>query len=155
MKIVDISKVELVVLGSLAAPISFYNDQIQFTYEPTRSNAKVLELMRTCDIFCLPSIVEGRALVIQEAMSQGLPIIITSNTGAEDLVVTEETGFLVPIRSPEAIAEKINWFLAHRSKIFQMGKKAKQLADTYTWEKYATTICTELSSNSNYFTKSL
>ena len=75
--------------------------------------------MRTCDIFCLPSIVEGRALVIQEAMSQGLPIIITANTGAEDLVVAEETGFLVPIRNAEAIAEKINWFITNRTKIFQ------------------------------------
>jgi glycosyltransferase involved in cell wall biosynthesis len=149
IQLVDSSKIELVVLGSLAAPLSFYNDQIQFTYEPTRSNDKVLELMRTCDVFCLPSIVEGRALVIQEAMSQGLPIIITSNTGAEDLVVTEETGFLVPIRNPEAIAEKINWFLANRTKIFQMGKKAKQLADTYSWDSYASTICSELSSNGN------
>ena len=149
IKLVNSSKVELVVLGSLAAPISFYRDQIEFTYEPTRSNDKVLELMRTCDVFCLPSIVEGRALVIQEAMSQGLPIIITANTGAEDLVVTEETGFLVPIRSPEAIAEKINWFLANRTKIFQMGQNAKKLADTYSWDKYAVKICSELCSKSN------
>jgi glycosyltransferase involved in cell wall biosynthesis len=149
MQLVDSSKVELVVLGSLAAPLTFYSNQINFIYETTRSHEKVLELMRTCDVFCLPSIVEGRALVIQEAMSQGLPIIITANTGAQDLVVAEVTGFIVPIRSPEAIAEKINWFLANRSKIFQMGKKAKQLADTYSWDKYAATICTELSSNGN------
>ncbi|WJS94218.1 glycosyltransferase family 4 protein [Flavobacterium johnsoniae] len=149
IKLVDSSKVELVVLGSLAAPLSFYSDQVQFTYEPTRSHDKVLELMRSCDVFCLPSIVEGRALVIQEAMSQGLPIIITPNTGAEDLVEAEETGFLVPIRNPEAISEKINWFLDNRSKIFQMGKKAKQLADTYSWDNYASKICNVLNSKSN------
>ena len=151
IQLVDSSKVELVVLGSLAAPLSFYSDQVQFIYEPTRSHDKVLELMRTCDVFCLPSIVEGRALVIQEAMSQGLPIIITANTGAEDLVITEETGFLVPIKSPEAIAEKLNWFLTNRSKIFQMGKNAKQLADTYSWDNYAATICSELSSNAKNY----
>ncbi|MCY1462125.1 D-inositol 3-phosphate glycosyltransferase [compost metagenome] len=105
--------------------------------------------MKSCDVFCLPSIVEGRALVIQEAMSQGLPIIITANTGAEDLVISEETGFLVPIRNPEAIAEKINWFLKHRDKIFQMGKNAKQLADTYSWDSYADKIYNVLSSKSN------
>lgn len=149
IKLVDSSKVELVVLGSLAAPLSFYTDQVKFTYEPTRSHDKVLELMRTCDVFCLPSIVEGRALVIQEAMSQGLPIIITPNTGAEDLVQNEETGFLVPIRNPEIIAQKINWFLDNRNKIFEMGKKAKQLADTYSWDNYADKICNVLSSKSN------
>jgi len=149
MQLVDSSKVELVVLGSLAAPLSFYKDQVDFKYEPTRSHDKVLELMRSCDVFCLPSIVEGRALVIQEAMSQGLPIIITANTGAEDLIETEDTGFLVPIRSPEAIAEKINWFINNRSKIFQMGKNAKQLADTYSWDSYAATIYNGLNSNGN------
>lgn len=150
MKLVDTSKVELVILGSLAAPLSFYMDQVEFTYEPTRSHDKVLELMRSCDVFCLPSIVEGRALVIQEAMSQGLPIIITANTGAEDLIVHQETGFLVPIRSPEAIAEKINWFINNRTKIFQMAKNAKQLADTYSWDSYTETICNGLNSKINY-----
>jgi glycosyltransferase involved in cell wall biosynthesis len=149
MQFVDKGEVELVVLGSLAAPLSFYTDQVEFTYEPTRSHNKVLDLMRSCDVFCLPSIVEGRALVIQEAMSQGLPIIITANTGAEDLVIDIETGFLVPIRDPKALADKINWFVANRNKIFQMGKKAKELADTYSWEKYAATICNELNANVN------
>lgn len=145
IKLLDATKVELVVLGSLAAPLSFYTNQVDFTYKPTRSHDKVLELMRSCDVFCLPSIVEGRALVIQEAMSQGLPIIITPNTGAEDLIIPDETGFLVPIRDPEAIAKKINWFINNRPKIMQMGLKAKQLADTYTWDAYANKICDELS----------
>lgn len=144
MKLVDSSKVELVVLGSLAAPISFYSSQIEFTYEPTRSNVEVLKLMRTCDVFCLPSIVEGRALVMQEAMSQGLPIIITPNTGGEDLVIEGETGFLVPIRSPKAIAEKINWFTENREKISEMGAKAIKQAQKYTWDNYSKTIIEQL-----------
>jgi glycosyltransferase involved in cell wall biosynthesis len=63
---------ELVVMGSMLAPMEFYRSKLaNFTYEPGRSNEQVLELMRSCDVFCLPSIVEGRALVMQEAMSQG------------------------------------------------------------------------------------
>jgi hypothetical protein len=50
-------------------------------YEPTRSHDKVLDLMRVV-IYFLLAIELGRALVIQEAMSQGLPIIITANTGS-------------------------------------------------------------------------
>jgi glycosyltransferase involved in cell wall biosynthesis len=146
MQLVDDTKVELVVLGSLAAPLSFYKDQINFIYEPTRSHDKVLELMRTCDVFCLPSIVEGRALVIQEAMSQGLPIIITANTGAEDLVLFEETGFLVPIRNPKAIAEKINWFVKNRDQVIIMGEKAAKHAKNYTWDNYSNTIIEQMKS---------
>jgi len=145
IKLLDGANVELVVLGSLLAPIDFYREQLSnFTYEPVRSHNEVLELMRTCDVFCLPSIVEGRALVIQEAMSQGLPIIITSNTGGEDLVINGETGFLVPIRSAEAIAEKIKWFVDNRDQIAAMGEKAAIHAQAYTWENYSSNIVEQL-----------
>lgn len=145
MRSLNNSSIELVVLGSLLAPLDFYkNEFADFTFESGRSHDEVLALMRSCDVFCLPSIVEGRALVMQEAMSQGLPIIITPNTGGEDLVIEGETGFLVPIRSPEAIANKINWFLENRHLISEMGIKAQEHAARYTWEKYAETIIDEL-----------
>ncbi len=141
VRLLNSKDIELVIMGSLQTDMSFYRGILQnFTYEPGRSHQQVLSLMRTCDIFCLPSIVEGRALVMQEAMSQGLPIIITPNTGGEDLVIEGETGFLVPIRSPEAIAEKLLWFINNRSKIPIMGEKAKRYAATYTWENYGKTV---------------
>lgn len=144
MHLVDPNKVELVVMGSLAAPLSFYKNQANFIHESTRPHAEVLQLMSGCDVFCLPSIVEGRALVMQEAMSQGLPIIITPNTGGEDLVIAEKTGFLVPIRSPEIIAQKINWFLENRNKSIEMKKAAIAKAKEYSWEGYANTIVEQL-----------
>jgi glycosyltransferase involved in cell wall biosynthesis len=137
--------VELIVLGSLLAPLEFYYSQLSnFIYEPGRSHDEVLKLMATCDVFCLPSIVEGRALVMQEAMSQGLPIIITPNTGGEDLVIAGETGFLVPIRSPKAISDKIKWFVENREQVNVMGEKAAKHAQNYTWDNYSTTIIDEL-----------
>jgi glycosyltransferase involved in cell wall biosynthesis len=139
--------VELLVLGSLLAPIEFYNSQLaNFTHESGRSNEEVLKLMRTCDVFCLPSIVEGRALVMQEAMSQGLPIIITPNTGGEDLVIEGETGFVVPIRSPNAIAEKIKWFVENRDQVIVMGEKAAKHAQNYSWDNYGEIIIAQLRS---------
>lgn len=135
------SDIELVVLGSPLAPMEFYRNKLpDFTFEPSREHNSVLALMRSCDVFCLPSIVEGRALVMQEAMSQGLPIIITPNTGGDDLVLEGRTGFLVPIRSPEAIAEKLTWFSDHRRKIPDMAIQSMQHAASYTWNGYGTTI---------------
>ncbi len=138
MKILNRSDIELVVLGNLLNSMDFYRREYKnFKYESNRSHDKVLELMRSCDILCLPSIVEGRALVIQEAMSQGLPVIITSNTGGEDLIKEEQTGFLVPIRSPSSIAEKLEWFLDNKETLKDMGTMAKLHAAKYTWENYA------------------
>ncbi|MRI02114.1 glycosyltransferase [Kriegella sp. EG-1] len=145
MKLLNNSNVELVVLGSLLAPMKFYrNEYADFTYEPGRPHHEVLELMRTCDVFCLPSIIEGRALVMQEAMSQGLPLIITPNTGGSDLIIDSETGFLVPIRAPEEIANKIKWFSDNREKIAEMGKKAQKHAMNYTWKSYGQKIINEI-----------
>ncbi|MEM9527875.1 MAG: glycosyltransferase, partial [Bacteroidota bacterium] len=137
MKLLGKRDVELVVLGSLRMPLAFYRSEFpDFIYEKTRPHTGVLDLMASCDIFCLPSIVEGRALVMQEAMSQGLPIIITPNTGGADLVIPDETGFLVPIRSPEAIAEAITWFTANREAIPRMGAAARRHSKNYTWDAY-------------------
>ena len=144
MHLVDPNAVELIVMGSLAAPLSFYKNQANFIYESTRPHAEVLQLMNGCDVFCLPSIVEGRALVMQEAMSQGLPIIITPNTGGEDLVIAEQTGFLVPIGNPVAIAQKINWFLENRNKSLEMKMASIAKAKEYSWEGYVNTIVGQL-----------
>jgi glycosyltransferase involved in cell wall biosynthesis len=145
IKILNRKDVELVVMGSARMPLEFYYEELQeFTYEPGRANHKVLELMRSCDVFCLPSIVEGRALVMQEAMSQGLPLIITPNTGGEDLIQEGVTGFLVPIRSPEILAERIAWYADNRQETNAMGEAAKKHADNYTWENYGATIINAL-----------
>lgn len=141
VKLLNRQDVELVVMGAPQAPMDFYRSEYaDFTFEPGRPNAQVLELMQSCDVFCLPSVVEGRALVMQEAMSQGLPLIITPNTGGEDLIAEGETGFLVPIRSPEAIAEKINWFLENRSEIRRMGNTAQAHAQKISWDNYGARI---------------
>ena len=124
-------------MGSPLQPLAWYRERLsQFTYEPPRPHAEVLRLMQTCDVLVLPSIVEGRALVQQEAMACGLPVIATRNAGADDLIVEGETGFLVPIRSPEALAEKISWCAADRGRISGMGIAAQKRAAALTWRGY-------------------
>jgi glycosyltransferase involved in cell wall biosynthesis len=141
MKMVDSSEIELIVMGSLLQPLSWYRERFpSFVYEPPRPHREVLRLMQSCDVFVLPSIVEGRALVQQEAMACGLPLIATRNAGADDLIEDGATGFLVPIRSPQGIAEKINWCAANRTLISGMGIAARERAGEATWRAYGETI---------------
>ena len=141
MKLVDSNEVELVVMGSLLRPLAWYRRQFpRFTYEPPRAQPEVLRLMRSCDLLVLPSIVEGRALVQQEAMACGLPLVVTKNAGGDDLVVEGETGFLVPIRAPMAIAEKIDWFAANRERIAGMAIATQKRASERTWQDYGEKI---------------
>lgn len=141
MKLVNSKQIELVVMGSLLRPLSWYRERFaDFVYEQPRPHGEVLRLMQSCDVFILPSIVEGRALVQQEAMACGLLVIATKNAGADDVIVDTETGFLVPIRSPEAIAEKISWCAANRSLVDGMGIAAKKRAAEFTWRAYGESI---------------
>jgi glycosyltransferase involved in cell wall biosynthesis len=141
MKLVGSKEADLVVMGSPILPMSFYrNEFASFVYEPPRPHAEVLRLMRSCDVLVLPSIVEGRALVQQEAMACGLPLIATRNAGGEDLIVEGKTGFLVPTGDPAAIAEKIVWFLQNRGQLPGMGAAARAKAAELTWPAYGEKI---------------
>jgi glycosyltransferase involved in cell wall biosynthesis len=141
MKLLNSKEIELLVMGSLLRPLSWYRERFPtFVYEPPRPHGEVLRLMQSCDVLVLPSIVEGRALVQQEAMACGLPVIATKNAGADDAIIDGESGFLVPVRSPEAIAEKINWFAANRSLLPGMGIAARKRAAQFTWRVYGETI---------------
>ena len=97
-------------------------------------------MMQEHDVLVLPSIVEGRALVQQEALACGLPLVVTENAGGEDLIDEAETGFLVPIRQPQAIAEKIEWFAANKKLLPEMSDFAQQKASLYRWKDYAMSI---------------
>lgn len=135
------SDVELVVMGTPMVPLEFYRREgPEFVYEPPRPHAEVLALMQRCDVLCLPSIVEGRALVVQEAMSAGLPAIVTLNTGAADVVADGRNGFVVPIRAPEIIAEKLAWLADHRSALPVWAAEARAAAARRTWRGYVAKI---------------
>ena len=141
VKILKTKKLELIIMGKLRAPIEFYKEQFQdFVYEPPRKHDCVLELMRSCDAFCLPSIIEGRALVQLEALSCGLPLIITPNTGGSDLIDEGITGFIVPTNAPEHIAEKIDWLASNRSILKNMREAAWDKAEQNSWQHYRSTF---------------
>jgi len=137
--------VQLVIMGAPLASMAFYRREFpHFLYEPPRPHAAVLELMDSCDALVLPSLVEGRALVQQEALSRGLPLIVTANAGGEDLIVPGETGWLVPIRDSSAIAERIAWLADHRGEIPRLRAAAREMAARRTWAEYTRKIMAAL-----------
>jgi glycosyltransferase involved in cell wall biosynthesis len=141
MKLLKTRDIELVVLGSPLAPMEFYRREFpDFIFEPPGPHHEALRLMATADVLVLPSIIEGRALVQQEAMAQGLPIIVTANAGGADLVDEGVTGFLVPIRSPETIAARLDWFAQNRDRLTEMKRAAHAKAAALTWNRYGKII---------------
>ncbi|MBN2087534.1 glycosyltransferase family 4 protein [Candidatus Peregrinibacteria bacterium] len=69
------------------------------------------EILKSSDIFVLPSLKEAFGLVLVEAMASGVPVITTNTGGAVDIVQDGKTGYLVPPSNSEKITEAIRLIL--------------------------------------------
>ncbi|MEA5503153.1 glycosyltransferase family 4 protein [Halotia wernerae UHCC 0503] len=106
------------VVGSLEIKperITEYSDVCDFTGRIPRSQVK--DLYTWADVFVLPSICEGSAMVTYEALSLGVPIITTYNSGS--VIRDEIDGFIVPMRSIDAIVGKLVTFYTEGKHSFQ------------------------------------
>lgn len=107
-----------------------------FRLEVAVGGERLRELYATSDVCCVPSLVEGFGLVYLEALACGTPVIATLHTGVADLITEGEQGFIVKIRDVEALAERILWCYGHRDELAAMRKKARQVAEKYTWSGF-------------------
>lgn len=85
----------------------------------------VPDMLRTMDLFVLPSINEGISNTILEAMASGLPVIATAVGGNPELVVDGETGALVPAASPDALADALAVYATDRPLIARHGRSGR------------------------------
>jgi glycosyltransferase involved in cell wall biosynthesis len=72
-------------------------------YVGTVANMNLAKMYSEAHVLVLPSIEEGLAMVMAEAMACGCPVIASLNTGAEDLFESGREGFIVPVRSSDSI----------------------------------------------------
>lgn len=92
--------------------------------------SNIKDWVASASVFVLPSYYrEGLPRSIQEAMSLGKPIITTDWVGCRDTVQHGVNGFLVPVRSPELLAEAMLRFVQHPSLVERMGRASRHLAE--------------------------
>jgi glycosyltransferase involved in cell wall biosynthesis len=96
--------------------------------------SEAANFFREADIFVFPSIAEGSATVCYEALAAGLPVITTPNSGS--VVRNGIDGFIVPIRDPQGLAEKINLLAGNPNLRKEMGVNAMDRAKDFTVERY-------------------
>ncbi len=97
----------------------------------------VPDLLRQVDVLVSASIWEGFPTVILEAMSARVPVIATDVSGSRELVRNDETGVLVPMAHPEALAQAMRWMLDHPIEARHMAERAYHEVHTFTIEATA------------------
>lgn len=95
------------------------------------------ELYAQGSVFVLPSLADGFGMVVPQAMACGLPVIVTENVGASDVVSEGVDGFVIPIRDTDALSQKLSMLYEQPEMRIEMGKAAAHKADSeLSWRAY-------------------
>ncbi|HAF62588.1 MAG TPA: glycosyltransferase family 1 protein [Anaerolineaceae bacterium] len=87
-------------------------------------------------VVCLPSYREGLATSLIEAAACGIPLITTDVPGCRELVIPQQTGFLVPPHNSEALASSIIYMVEHPEQSIKMGLQGREfIVQNYSQEK--------------------
>jgi glycosyltransferase involved in cell wall biosynthesis len=89
---------------------------------------EIARLHLQSQVFVLSSRNENSPNALAEAMVSGMPVIATRVGGIPSLVEDGQTGLLVPWGDPNALAEKIDWLLAHPQERERLGQNAHRIA---------------------------
>lgn len=96
-----------------------------------KTQEELLEIYAQSHIFVLSSVTaangdkEGQGLVLQEAQAKGLPVLSTLHNGIPDGVLDGKSGFLVPERDVDALADKLEYLIAHPERWPEMGRAGR------------------------------
>jgi glycosyltransferase involved in cell wall biosynthesis len=137
--LVQSGRVEVFIFGSVLeeakAILSAHSGE--FTHRGLVPRTVLARELAQYDVIVLPSVQEGLALVLSQAMACGLAVIATPNTGAEDLISNGVEGFIVPFGNAHAIADRVEWMLENGLELSGMKAAAlKRVQRMGGWDTY-------------------
>lgn len=92
---------------------------------------------RSADLFLFPTIQDGYAQVIGQALVSGVPTLATTNCSAPDLIKEGLNGWVVPIRRPDLMILKLQWCHEHRDQLARMVHYTHHDFRPTTWDDTA------------------
>lgn len=143
---------EIIGEGPLENELRAQIEQLGLHYIVTLSGAKpqgeVRERLAAANVFALPSVIDADGgmdnlpTVIMEAMATGLPIVSTNVGGIPEMVVQNETGFLVNAGDAAALADTMEKLISDRSLAQRLGHAGYERAQSlFSIEKNARELC--------------
>ena len=127
--------IEFLVAGGVPEAVRTHPEASALTFLGRVPRDKVRSHFTEADIFVLPTLAEGSATVVYEAMAVGLPVITTHEAGAP--ITAGVDGLIVPARDIEALAAAIIGLVDDRDRRDKIAAMARQSASHFTAEKQA------------------
>ncbi len=83
-----------------------------------------------CGVYVLPSYREGTPRTVLEAMAMGRAIITTDSPGCRETVIEGDNGYLVPVKSADALAQAMLRFINNPTLAQHMGRRSRAIAES-------------------------
>jgi glycosyltransferase involved in cell wall biosynthesis len=148
LRVLNTSKIEARLVGAVAIgdkALAPYRGYCEIVGPVPRS--EIVQHYRWADLFVFPSICEGSAIVVYEALGAGLPVICTPNAGS--VVRDGQDGFVIPIRDAAGLAEKIETLLRFPDRIAALSESAVRRAQEFSWEAYGRRLVSAIEDSQN------
>ena len=136
---------ELLIVGNIDKDIKhimdLYLKNKNIKYIKAQKQNELYKLYNRSNLFVTCSVEEGLSMVQLQAMSCGLPVICTSNSGGDEIIDNSIEGFILPIRDTVALKKKITLLYKDKNLCQKMGQKAKvKTINHYSWENYGKNV---------------
>ena len=132
-------KKRLHIVGSHTSDKNFFSNQFKddniFVYGHIH-HLKLKEIINKSDVFVLPSLDDGFATVVIQALACGCPVIVSENTGAADIVRENNCGFVIPTKESQVIADKLTLLSDNGQLLKEFSNNAIKISKKNSWENY-------------------
>ena len=122
-------------LGSLKFQVKKYKLRNNVVFESWTND--IISYYKTSDIFILTSNYEGGARAPVEAISSGLPVVMTDVPPARELIINDFNGSIVDINDADKMSEKIMELVSDKDKYLKFKENSLRIAEGFiTKESY-------------------
>lgn len=137
------SNIEFIIIGDgylreeLQQLIQFLNVGDIINLVGAKPQPEIIEILNNSHLFIAPSVTaengdqEGIPNVLKEAMCLGMPVISTYHSGIPELIEDGVSGFLVPERDVDALAEKLNYLIENPQVWIEMGSSGRAYVEKH------------------------
>lgn len=112
-----------------------------------RDHYSLSDIISGCDIAVQPSLQDGFGMVVPQILACGVPVIVSENTGAADIIEDDKNGYIVPIRNSKAIADRIEFLYLNSEKLAEMKQNVLSNPLDLSWDAYGDRYVDFLSKN--------
>ncbi len=142
-----VSELNDLVVKSNLADVIILKEQIGSEWEenikevPKLPSDDLVSFYKIADAFVFPTLIETFGIVIIEAMSAGLPVIVTDVPGCKDIVRKDLDGMVVPEKNDDAFSDAMHLLMSDKIVFEKYSNQSKKRALEYDWDNVIDKYC--------------